>query len=108
MLPEGYQLDEPAAAPGPPKLPKGYVMDHAAEQQASGPPPPPSYLGEIAAGAGRAAKSLLYDMPKQLWEYNKTLPGGVAQGVAQDLWKGVTQAGQASEKAKQQGEGAAG
>lgn len=113
-------MDEPAAAPGPPKLPKGYVMDHAQEQQqASGPPPPPTYMGEQLGAVGRVAKNLFYEFPK--YAIQSAVPRSseeaglvanpaalVAKHMGQDLWQGVTQAGQASEKAKQQGEGAAG
>jgi len=119
MLPEGYRLDEPAAAPGPPKLPKGYVMDHAAEQQASGPLPPPTYMGEQLGAVGRVAKNLFYEFPK--YAIQSAVPRSpteaglvanpaalIAKHMGQDLWQGVTQAGQASQQAKQQGEGAAG
>lgn len=64
-------------------------------------------MGEALAGVGRTIKGAASMIP-QLWEYNKTLPGGIAQGVAQDLWKGITQSGEASQKAKESGEGAVG
>lgn len=118
QLPDGYSFVDQQPS-GPPKLPKGYALLHP-EEQANTPPTPPSYLGEALAGVGRAAKGLLYDLPKYgastfvPRSKGEAVLGAVnpltlsAKHVIQDLGSQWGQAEEASRQAKRQGEGRAG